>query len=156
MTERGATGVGARGTTDGMTPAQMYSLAFGATLLLVGLLGFAADSSFENGDNLRGDELIVFLVNGWHNLVHIASGLIGLAVFRSRSGARSYALGFGLVYLIVTIWGFADGNDVISLIPVNTEDNILHLLIALLGIGAGLASRDDRGAVHTTTSARTA
>lgn len=140
------------GTDTERTPAQLYALTFGAVLLLVGILGFFVDSSFDNGNNLRGDELIVFLVNGWHNLVHIASGLLGLALWRRRDTARLYALGFGAVYLIVTIWGFADGNDVLSIIPVNTEDNFLHLAIAALGIAAGLASPsgDRDGRVATT------
>ena len=126
-----------------MTPAQMYALAFGATLLLVGIIGFAVNSSFDTGSNVStGDKLIVFELNGWHNLVHIASGLLGLAMFRSNATARLYALGFGAVYLLVTIIGFADGNDVIGLIPVNTADNFLHLAIAGLGLAAGLASPD--------------
>ena len=125
------------------TPAQIYSLAFGATLLLVGILGFFVESSFDVGDSLRGDELIAFEVNGWHNVVHVLSGLVGLALWRSRPGARSFALGFGLVYGIVTIWGFVDGNDVLSLIPVNDADNFLHLAISAAGIAAGLASRDE-------------
>jgi hypothetical protein len=127
--------------TRNMTPAQMYALAFGATLLLVGIVGFAVNSSFDTGSNVStGDKLIVFELNGWHNLVHIASGLLGLALFRTNATARLYALGFGAVYLLVTIIGFADGNDVIGLIPVNGADNVLHLAIAALGLAAGLAS----------------
>ena len=130
-------------TDNRRTPAQIYSLAFGATLLLVGILGFIADSSFDTGSGVQGGDLIVFEVNGWHNLVHIASGLVGLALWRSLTGARNFALGFGLVYGVVTLWGFVDGNDVLGLIPVNTADNVLHLAIAALGIAAGLASRED-------------
>ena len=139
--------------TDRYTPAQIYSLAFGATLLLVGILGFIAESAFDTGSNVNGSNFILFEVNGLHNLVHIASGLLGLALWRSVSGARSYALGFGAVYLIVTLWGFIDGNDVLGLIPVNAADNVLHLLIALLGIGAGLASRDVPARTHQPTTA---
>ena len=128
--------------TRAMTPAQIYSLVFGATLLVVGLIGFAVNSDFDTGSNIStGDELIVFELSGWHNLVHIASGLVGLALFRTPAGGRAFALGFGVVYLIVTIIGFADGNDVIGLIPVNAADNVLHLAIAGLGLAAGLASR---------------
>jgi Domain of unknown function (DUF4383) len=127
------------------TPAQVYSLVFGALLLLAGILGFFADSSFGDlGGNVQGDDLIVFEVNGWHNLVHIASGLLGLALMNSASGARAYALGFGTVYLLVTIWGIVDGNDVFGLLPVNTADNILHIAIAATGILAGLLSSPDR------------
>jgi hypothetical protein len=136
--------------TRNMTPAQTYALVFGATLLLVGIVGFAVNSSFDTGTNIStGDKLIVFELNGWHNLVHIASGLLGLAMFRSNATARLYALGFGAVYLLVTIIGFADGTDVIGLIPVNTADNFLHLAIAGLGIAAGLASPDTRRTTAT-------
>ena len=126
---------------DQKTPAQLYALVFGATLLLVGVLGFIADSNFDFGDGIQGDDLVVFEVNGTHNLVHIASGLLGLMLAGSVSGARAFSLGFGAVYLAVTIIGFVDGSDVLGLIPVNTEDNFLHLAISLTGIAAGIASR---------------
>ena len=125
---------------DGRTPAQLYALLFGATLLLVGALGFVVDSSFEFGDGIQGDDLVVFEVNGTHNLVHIASGLLGLALAGTAAGARTYALGFGFVYLLVAIIGFIDGSNVLGLIPVDTADNFLHLAIALTGIAAGFAS----------------
>jgi hypothetical protein len=120
------------------TPAQIYSLAIGLTLLVVGLVGFLVDSSFDAGSNLGGDELIWFRVNGWHNVVHIASGLAGIALSRTPASGRAFALGFGAVYGAVTIWGFID-HSVLDLIPVNTADNWLHLFIAALGIVAGLA-----------------
>ena len=136
--------------TSNRTPAQTYSLVFGATLLLVGIAGFIAESSFDTGSNVNGSDLIIFEVNGWHNLVHIASGLLGLALWRDPGTARMFALGFGAVYGLVTVWGFVDGNDVIGLIPVDTADNFLHLAISALGIGAGLASADRAPDVRTT------
>ena len=65
--------------TESRTPAQLYSLLFGITLLAVGILGFIANSSFGSGSNVQGSDFIIFEVNGWHNLVHIASGLAGIA-----------------------------------------------------------------------------
>jgi hypothetical protein len=135
--------------TSDRTPAQVYALVFGATLLLVGIVGFIADSSFDTGSSVQGSDLIIFEVNGWHNVVHILSGLLGLALWRNPRTARGYALGFGAVYLLVTIWGFVDGNDVLALIPVDTADNLLHLAIAGLGIAAGLMSSDDRAVSRT-------
>jgi len=136
--------------TEERTPAQLYSLLFGITLLAVGILGFIANSSFGSGSNVQGSDFIIFEVNGWHNLVHILSGVAGIALSRRADTARLFALGFGAVYLLVTIWGFVDGNDVIGLIPVDTADNILHLAIAALGIGAGLASpANTRGGAQT-------
>jgi hypothetical protein len=123
------------------TPAQLYSLLFGATLLLVGILGFIVDSSFSTSTPPSGDKLIVFDVNGWHNIVHIASGILGLLLARTAAGGRAFALGFGAIYLVVTIWGFITGDSVLGIVAINTADNILHLVIAGVGIAAGLASR---------------
>jgi hypothetical protein len=130
--------------SDARTPAQLYALLFGITLLAVGILGFIADSSFDTGSNVQGSDFIIFEVNGWHNLVHIASGIAGIALSRRADSARLFALGFGAVYLLVAILGFIDGNDVLGLIPVDAADNVLHLAIAALGIGAGLASSPTR------------
>jgi hypothetical protein len=83
----------------------------------------------------------ILAVNGWHNLVHIALGLLALAVAGSTSGARTYCLAVGLLYVVLAIWGFADSDDVIlGLIPLNNEDNFLHLILGLTGLAAGAAT----------------
>ncbi len=125
------------------SPAQIYALVIGATLLVAGIVGFFYNASFGTGDGTERDAVLGILdVNAWHNLVHLASGAVGLALWRSYEGARAYALGFGAVYLVVTLLGFiaGDGEEILNLIPVNTEDNILHLLIGVAGVGAGLAT----------------
>jgi hypothetical protein len=135
------------------TPAQTYALVFGAVLLFAGIIGFFWEASFD-GD-ARDGVLGILDVNGWHNLVHILSGALGLAAWRAGAAtSRQYALGLGVVYLLVAIWGFAigDGEEILGIIPVNTEDNILHILISLLGFAAYAASGDTRTArVPTTT-----
>lgn len=54
----------------------------------------------------------------------------------------AYALGLGVVYVAVAIWGFSvgGGDAILSVIPVNTDDNVLHVLIGIAGLGAGAAS----------------
>ena len=131
------------------TPAQLYSLVFGAVLLLAGIAGFLVDASFNFGSGVEGQNLIAFEVNGTHNLVHLASGALGLAMWRNAASARLFALGFGAVYLLVTILGFIQGDNVLGIIPINAADNILHVLIALAGLGAGLASRTGDATVRT-------
>jgi Domain of unknown function (DUF4383) len=125
------------------SPAQVYALLIGLTLVVAGIAGFFYSASFSTGDGTERDAVLGVLdVNGWHNLVHIASGAIGLAVAGSYGGSRVYALGLGVVYLVVAALGFiaGDGEEIFNLIPVNTEDNILHLLIGIAGVGAGLAT----------------
>lgn len=139
----GATQPGAE--TRGRTPAQWYCLLVGLALLLAGGLGFLVDSGFDTTSTttgeLQGDELVLFEVNGWHNVVHAASGLLLLAAgLANRGTARTVALLFGLTYGLVALIGLVDGSDVVGLIPVNGADNLLHIALSAVGILAALAS----------------
>jgi hypothetical protein len=123
------------------SPAQTYALVIGAALTVAGIVGFLYSSSF--GQPGHTDAVLGVLdVNGWHNLVHLLSGLLGLAVAGSYYGARRYAIGFGAVYAAVAIWGLVlgGGESILGIIPVNSEDNVLHVLIALAGLAAGLGT----------------
>ena len=125
------------------SPAQLYALVFGVVLVAVGILGFFYEASFESGDDAPREAVLGILdVNGWHNVVHIASGVVGLAVAGSYANARLYALGFGGIYIVVAILGFiyGSGDEIFDISPVNTEDNVLHALIGVAGLGAGMAT----------------
>src|SRR4051794_20207763 len=128
------------GTTR--SPAQVYALVFGAVLTVAGIVGFFYNSEFTSDKSVRDAVLGILDVNGWHNVVHIATGVLGLAAAGSYASARGYSLVLGAVYIAVAIWGFiiGDGDSILSIIPVNTEDNILHLLIGVAGIAAGMAT----------------
>ena len=140
--------------------AQWFCLIVGATLVLVGLLGFIADATFDTacGDAqsaLDGDKFILFEVNGWHNVVHILTGLLLLVGAARHDLAKTIAIVFGLAYAVVTIIGLIDGKDVLGLIPVNPADNILHIALSALALFVGLTSTqddDDRSRVGTDTS----
>src|SRR3954452_25301378 len=137
------------------TPAQIYALVFGAVLVLAGIIGFFYSSAFGS----PGDTDAVFgilNVNGWHNVVHIVTGALGLAAL--GYAARAYAGGLGLVYAVVAIWGFiiGDGDSILGFIPVNTEDNVLHALIAVAGLAAYAASAPRTSTARTPRQATTA
>jgi hypothetical protein len=130
---------------DTASPARLYCTLVGAVLVIAGIIGFFYSASFDTGTAAVAadtDEVFGILgVNGWHNLVHVALGVLALAVAGSTSGARAYCLGIGLVYLVLAIWGFVDGDNIlIGLIPVNNEDNFLHLILGLTGLAAGAAT----------------
>ena len=81
---------------DERSPAQVYALVIGLTLVVAGIAGFFYSASFSTGDGTERDAVLGILdVNGWHNIVHIASGAIGLFLAGWYGGARAYALGLG-------------------------------------------------------------
>ncbi len=124
----------------GRTPAQLYALIFGAVLLIAGIAGFFVP---EGGASFSGSEsatLVLFDINGPHNIIHLASGAVGLAMAASPASARLFALGFGAVYALVTVLGFLLPSPLLGIVPINAADNLLHLTIAAAGIAAGLAS----------------
>jgi hypothetical protein len=124
---------------EGSSPAKLYATVVGAVLTIAGIIGFFYSSSFGSPGNVD-DVFGILSVNGWHNVVHLATGLLGLAA--AGYFARTYALALGLVYLVVAIWGFiiGSGDAILSIVPVNTEDNVLHLILGLVGLAAGAAS----------------
>jgi hypothetical protein len=129
------------------SPARLYAALVGGALVIAGIIGFFYDASFETGDDLQADAVLGILdVNGWHNLVHLTIGLLGLAA--AGYAARTYALAVGLVYLILAIWGFFETEDgfgaLLDVVPVNTEDNFLHLILGLTGLAAGAATPKER------------
>lgn len=128
------------GTTR--SPAQLYALIFGAVLTVAGIIGFFYNSDFTSDKSVRDAVFGILDVNGWHNVVHILTGVVGLVAAGSYRSSRAYALGLGLIYIIVAIWGFilGSGGSILSIIPVNTADDILHLLIGIAGIAAGMAT----------------
>jgi Domain of unknown function (DUF4383) len=128
------------------SPARLYCTLVGAVLVVAGILGFFWEASFATGDDIKSDEVIGLLaVNGWHNLVHLAIGVLLLAA--AGTAARSAALGVGLLYVVLAIWGFLEVDDgfgvLVDVVPINTEDNWLHLILGLTGLAAGAASPAD-------------
>ncbi|MEJ7875675.1 MAG: DUF4383 domain-containing protein, partial [Solirubrobacterales bacterium] len=84
------------------TPARLYATLVGGALVILGILGFFYSSSFETGRAVgrESEEVLgILAVNGWHNLIHIATGLVGLAA--AAYAARTYALAAGLAYILI-------------------------------------------------------
>ena len=136
---------------DKASPARLYALLVGLLLVAAGIAGFFYNSHFGSGNDLYGADtsyklLGVLAVNGWANVAHIVIGALGLLV--AGYAARAYALGLGSACILIAILGFIGGNgySVLSLVPVNTADSFLHLIIGLLGVAAGLASEERGGA----------
>ena len=130
---------------DTSSPARLYCTLVGAVLVIAGLLGFFWSASFDTGDSVlaESDEVLgILAVNAWHNLVHLLIGVLLLAA--AGTAARTAALGVGLLYLVLAVWGFFEVDNgvgvLIDLVPINTEDNWLHLILGLTGLAAGAAT----------------
>ena len=123
------------------TVAQSFALLIGAGLIALGVLGFVfGGTAFDTGDNVKGDDFLIFEVNGWHNVVHIVTGAFLVVVSIRAAAAAIGALIFGVVYAAVAVWGFADGNDVAGLVATDTADNWLHVGLGAAGVLVGLVA----------------
>jgi hypothetical protein len=119
-------------------PSQLLALAVGAVYTLVGILGFVV-TGFDDFAAETDKTLLGFEVNPLHNLVHLAIGLGGLAMWRRLDSARTYgwllAAGYGAVFLYGL---FAAGNSDVNFLSINGADNGLHLVSALAGFAIAL------------------
>lgn len=115
--------------------AKIYAQVLGAVLTLVGILGFVP--ALTPSHNLLG----IFAVDPIHNVIHLASGLVGLAVgFGAAQYSKWYAGVFGAVYALVTVVGFVQSTTVLGLITVNPADNFLHAAIAAASLIVAFAT----------------
>ena len=121
---------------------QLASLVIGAVYLLIGILGFFV-TGFDNFASHSDEALLGFEINPLHNIVHLAIGLAGLAMWRRLDTAKTYgwllAAGYGLAFLYGL---FAAGNRDINFLSLNGADNILHLLSAAAGLAIALWPAD--------------
>src|SRR3954465_6808535 len=129
------------------SPAQTFSFLIGAVLTVAGIVGFFYNGDFSAGSHIPNDEVLGLLsVNGWHHVVHLLTGLVGLKAARTWTGARSYSYALFVLYTAIFVLGLAYGTHdaVLSLIPINTADDALHGIIAAAALVAGLATPDVR------------
>lgn len=122
-------------------PARLYGLVFGALLCLLGVAGFFYDASFDTGDSLASDYLAgTLLVNGWRNVLYLLTGFAALALAARAPRATAFALGG--FYTLLAIWGFIETDrgigSILDVLPLGDRDNAFHLVVGLLGVGAGL------------------
>ena len=139
------------------TLAQTLALVFGATFLLVGILGFIPGITTDYGDMAFAGEgsdaklLGLFEVSILHNIVHALFG-VGILAARRHDTARQYLLYAGIIYAILFVYGLFVGNeDDANFVPMNGADDVLHLVLALALLGSYFLTRreEERGALGT-------
>jgi len=113
----------------------------GAVFVVVGLLGFTVSGEHSFAGH-TGSNLILFQVNGLHNVVHLAVGIVLiLAAIAGTRAARTANTTIGAVYLILGVLGlFLPAASALNLIALNGADNALHIVIGLVLVAFGLGA----------------
>lgn len=126
------------------TVARVVSLAF----LVVGILGFIPGITTHYGDmTFAGHDsdaqlLGIFEVSILHNIVHLLFAVAGYALSRTHSGAVSYLVGGGAIYLVLWIYGLVVAKESsANFVPLDNADDWLHFVLGVVMVGAGLALR---------------
>ncbi len=119
----------------GEPPDRRYAQLVGPTVIIIGVIGLiVGEQSLLDVLNVDIAEDIIHLVTG---------GLLAYVGFARMDGGvvRAVVGGLGVVYLLVGLVSFAEPNP-LGLFPseYSTLDNLIHLALGVLGIGAALLS----------------
>ena len=125
---------------DNLGIAKTWMAIAGIALLGAGFIGFVPGNPIASEDPSA-----LFRVNAAHNLVHIATGLLALAIAFGTTG-RTLAdgtIGFGVLYAVVTVLLIVDPSmfGVFQDAPANAADHVLHAGLAAISIALGLMAR---------------
>ena len=136
------------------TPVQNVARLVGVVFLLVGVAGFipGITTNLYDGLEFAGDDgtakvLGLFEVSVLHNLVHGLFGLAGLALAKTASGARTYLIGGGAIYVLLAVIQAIGAGDWVPLVG---ADIWLHLALGVGMIGLGYGLTRDRPTPVTT------
>lgn len=124
---------------------QLFAAVVGVVFLLIGVLGFIPGITTDYGElQFAGHDseamlLGIFQVSVLHNLVHLAFGVVGVALARSAVSAISYLTIGGIIYLVLWIYGLSiDHGSSANFIPVNNAVDWLHFVLGVGMIGLGV------------------
>jgi hypothetical protein len=135
---------------------QVVADLVGAVFLIVGIAGFipGITTHLYGGLDFAGHDgnaqlIGLFQVSVLHNLVHIALGIAGLALARTWSGARTFLIGGGIIYLALWLYGLIiDKDSSANFVPLDRADDWLHFLLGLGMIVAGVLTTRERAVVE--------
>lgn len=106
--------------------AQMFAKVLGVVFILLGIVGFILP--------MEG----LFHLTTVHNIVHLVSGIVAIAMSGTMARAALYAKVFGAVYLLVAILGLFTHS--FAGIHFLVAGNILHFVIAFASLFVGFTS----------------
>ena len=129
-----------------MTTIQRIAQVSGWIFVLIAVWGAAVTGLSMEADPRIADRLWgLFPINFPHNLVHLMIGMWGIMAARSYTGARSYAVLAGALYIVLALIGvfFPAG---FGLVPLGGSDIWLHVVLGATLLVAGLTLTARTGA----------
>ncbi|MCU1532041.1 MAG: hypothetical protein JWO49_1612 [Arthrobacter sp.] len=134
----------AHGVHFGRTDVQNVGMGVGIVVMVVGILGFIPGITMQYselrflGPDSKALLLNVFQVSILLNILQLAIGGTGWAMSRNQMGARNFLMGFGLLYIVLSVYGLIVGVDsAANFLSLNTADNWTFMVLGLAMIGAG-------------------
>jgi Domain of unknown function (DUF4383) len=128
----------------GSPSVQLLAKLVAAAFVLVGIIGFIPGLTTDlydglkfSGEDSTAEILGIFGTSILHNIVHLLFGIVGLWMARSWSGARTYLIGGGIIYVALWLLGLLGGLD---WIPANDADDWLHFVLGVAMIGLGVVT----------------
>ncbi len=111
--------------------AKNLGVVLGAVLLVDGVLGMFVSNPLVGPSGL-------FVTDTLHDIVHLATGLLFLAVaFFAEASMAMFMKVFGVVYLLVAVLGFLGGDMILGLIAANMADHLLHVVLGVVILALG-------------------
>ena len=132
-----------------MKAAQRFALIIGIVYTAMGIMGFipALVSQPESLPPYVSDLGVVsgygylmglFPVNTPHNIIHIATGLLGIVTSISLDSSRLFSGQLGIYYISLAALGIIPvANTFFGLFPIYGADVILHGVTGIMGIYFG-------------------
>lgn len=123
----------------GLQPVQILAALAGIAFIVFGVVGFTRTGV---GDWSTHSFVLGFAVNPLHNLVHVVVGVLGLLMALGSGTARLYGWLLFLGYAALFVWGLMitgilaqnPAEQFGNPLALNTNDNWLHLGLALFGL----------------------
>lgn len=117
------------------TPARFYCLAIGLFLLIRG------------GSTLTGGAGYGLPGDGWRAILQLMLAALLLAAIARRATERNAVIAVGLIYAAQTLLGI-HMHDLVGIIPLDSNDRIVHPALAILALMAVVTTRRGRTADH--------
>jgi Domain of unknown function (DUF4383) len=109
---------------------RIFAILFGIAYIFVGVLGFLP--------TYKTDGLLFGYLNAgyMHNMINIIAGVIAIMAATNLKLSTLFFRAFGIVFLVIAIWGFWSGGD-LYIMQIKLADSIIHLLVSLLSLYIG-------------------